>query len=163
MRKVCYSEAMNDPRIPSLRSSASRIFSLLGLPIPPPRGYDAEYGKKWRLGLDPEARRKYQRDWEKRNPERRKQAVERYKKRLEGVPLRRYGLSVLQYRSLWGSQGGACAICFGSLSKKRCLDHCHRTGKVRGFLCARCNNGLGLFGDSTFELERAISYLKRYE
>jgi hypothetical protein len=40
-----------------------------------------------------------------------------------------------------------------------CLDHCHKTGRVRGMLCPLCNTSLGGFRDSTTVLQRAIDYL----
>jgi hypothetical protein len=39
------------------------------------------------------------------------------------------------------------------------VDHCHRTGRVRGVLCFNCDNGLGHFGDNTVLLESAALYL----
>lgn len=39
------------------------------------------------------------------------------------------------------------------------LDHCHTTGLFRGWLCNKCNTGLGSFGDSIAGLEMAINYL----
>ena len=41
------------------------------------------------------------------------------------------------------------------------IDHCHKTGKVRGILCSECNTGLGKFKDSIELLQKAIEYLKR--
>lgn len=41
----------------------------------------------------------------------------------------------------------------------RDMDHCHRTGVFRGWLCGRCNRGLGLLGDTHEALERAAAYL----
>ena len=43
------------------------------------------------------------------------------------------------------------------------LDHCHITGKFRGWLCGKCNMGIGALGDSIQGLQRAIEYLKRAE
>lgn len=43
------------------------------------------------------------------------------------------------------------------------LDHSHTTGKFRGWLCGRCNMGIGSLGDTIEGLERAIAYLKRAE
>jgi hypothetical protein len=40
------------------------------------------------------------------------------------------------------------------------LDHCHETGKFRGWLCHKCNRALGGFDDDTKTLWRAIKYLK---
>ncbi len=41
------------------------------------------------------------------------------------------------------------------------LDHCHKTGKVRGFLCVAHNHLLGCAHDSIDELQDAIDYLRR--
>ena len=40
------------------------------------------------------------------------------------------------------------------------LDHCHDTGKFRGWLCGNCNQGVGKFKDSVTTMENAINYLK---
>lgn len=41
------------------------------------------------------------------------------------------------------------------------LDHCHQTGRLRGFLCGPCNTGLGHLGDTTERLRGALAYLLR--
>ncbi len=43
------------------------------------------------------------------------------------------------------------------------LDHCHRTGAFRGWLCGKCNTGIGMLGDTQEGLLRAMAYLKRVE
>ena len=40
------------------------------------------------------------------------------------------------------------------------LDHCHDTGKFRGWLCHHCNTGLGALGDSIERVKNALNYLK---
>ena len=43
------------------------------------------------------------------------------------------------------------------------LDHCHTRKVFRGWLCMRCNLGLGMLGDSADTLQRAANYLKLSE
>lgn len=61
------------------------------------------------------------------------------------------------------SQGGLCAICgrSESLEQALALDHCHKTGRLRGLLCMQCNTGLGMFRDNPETLQAAIDYLNR--
>lgn len=40
------------------------------------------------------------------------------------------------------------------------LDHNHKTEEFRGFLCDRCNTGLGKFDDNIELLKKAIQYLE---
>lgn len=81
--------------------------------------------------------------------------------------LRVWGLTLQEYDSLLDKQGGCCAICKGTSThahkgNKRsfAVDHDHTTGIIRGLLCAKCNRGLGLFGDCLEKYERAYNYLK---
>lgn len=45
-------------------------------------------------------------------------------------------------QTLMDEQGGKCAICNDPLLAAQ-LDHDHETGYIRGFLCRKCNMGLG--------------------
>jgi Recombination endonuclease VII len=72
---------------------------------------------------------------------------------------RRYGLSLQDYRVILARQGNACAICKKS-DKRLCIDHCHATGKVRGFLCRACNLGLGNYNDDPALMRAAMAYLE---
>ena len=63
--------------------------------------------------------------------------------------LRRYGLTQDDYDRILLSQGGRCPGC-GTDSpggKGWCIDHSHRSGRVRALLCNRCNTVLGLAGE----------------
>ena len=42
-----------------------------------------------------------------------------------------------------------------------CLDHDHITGTFRGWLCFRCNIGLGHFEDDAGMIENALKYLDK--
>lgn len=63
---------------------------------------------------------------------------------------------------LWKECNGRCIIC--KVPEIECnealhLDHCHETGELRGFLCSKCNMGLGLFRDCPDLLDAAKEYL----
>ena len=51
--------------------------------------------------------------------------------------------------------------CCGDQPKGRSLhaDHDHATKKFRGWLCHRCNTGIGSLGDSVGGVEQALAYL----
>jgi hypothetical protein len=55
----------------------------------------------------------------------------------------------------------ACECCGVPASKALDLDHCHISGVFRGWLCNRCNRGLGFFNDSIEGLMNAVRYLQR--
>lgn len=59
-------------------------------------------------------------------------------------------------------RSGPCEICARQCDSL-CLDHCHATGQSRGWLCSACNLGLGKLGDDLASIERARSYLLRFE
>ena len=80
--------------------------------------------------------------------------------------LTRYGITKLDYEHMLEEQGRVCAICLRDDSQVKTrmhmrlvVDHCHTTGKVRGLLCHRCNQGLGLFDDNPEALLQAVEYL----
>lgn len=78
---------------------------------------------------------------------------------------RTYGIDAEQYRSLLTAQGHRCAICGNRpVTERLAVDHDHRTGKVRGLLCSRCNHDLlGAAHDSVEVLRRAVAYLEKAE
>jgi hypothetical protein len=75
----------------------------------------------------------------------------------------RFGLTAIDIAKLLEEQHYCCAICGTSTPGGRGdwhVDHDHKTGKIRGLLCHKCNVGLGCLGDSIDVLVSAISYLK---
>lgn len=76
----------------------------------------------------------------------------------------KFGVTVEHLRRLDAEQCGLCAICRRSCPTRRALavDHDHRTGKVRGLLCANCNRALGLLQDSPAVALAAMEYLRKW-
>jgi hypothetical protein len=74
---------------------------------------------------------------------------------------RKYGMSGPEYGSMLARQIGCCAICQHppANGNRLVIDHCHRSTRVRGLLCYRCNNLLGLARDDKATLAAAIAYL----
>lgn len=74
-----------------------------------------------------------------------------------------YKIDLLQYHQMVIDQNGCCAICNipqSKLNRTLDVDHCHKTGKVRGLLCTNCNRALGMFQDSASICIKASEYLK---
>ena len=71
----------------------------------------------------------------------------------------RYGLSVEEYDEMFRRQDGKCAACGERSTKYLCVDHDHKTGKIRRLLCCRCNLVLGLVEDEPEILARLQKYL----
>lgn len=59
----------------------------------------------------------------------------------------RFGMTVDDFNIMLKRQGGGCAICSVKSNGKKnfCIDHCHKSQKVRGILCSGCNIGLGFY------------------
>jgi len=70
-----------------------------------------------------------------------------------------YNLTIEQFNEMFERQEGGCGICT-RVGQKLVIDHDHKTGKVRGLLCAKCNHGLGRFDDDPVKLQNAIMYLE---
>jgi hypothetical protein len=79
----------------------------------------------------------------------------------------KYGITDKKYKTLLKKQKGGCGVCgiknniFRGKKVHWCVDHDHNTGAVRGLLCGACNRGIGLLGDSTVVIQKALDYLER--
>lgn len=107
----------------------------------------AEWRKKNRAHYN-----KYMGEWRGKNPD---------KVRLMEIK-RDYGLSAEEYLKMIESQNNKCKICSSGPKGKRPLviDHCHKTGKIRGLLCYRCNRAIVILDDKE-HMEKAIAYLSQ--
>ncbi len=81
---------------------------------------------------------------------------------------RKYGITEIEYRMMLESQNEVCAICKQSETSvgrgneivRFAVDHNHKTLKVRGLLCRRCNTVLGHINDDIKILKKMITYLE---
>ena len=80
--------------------------------------------------------------------------------------LKTYGITLDDYNRMLEEQNHACKICLqpevikvNGKVKRLSVDHCHKTGKVRGLLCQRCNTTLGQYEDNPVLMKNLISYL----
>lgn len=99
----------------------------------------------------------------------------RRKKRAEQNVRRVFGISLDEYEFRFEQQGGLCEICGCEIGlygrsrdlpegvRKAHLDHNHETGKIRSFLCDRCNVMIGMSQEDISTLLTAIEYLEREE
>ena len=98
---------------------------------------------------NPEAARAADRaEWAKKQPHEKKAAG-----------LRKFGLTLEQYERMLTQQDGRCAIC-KEIPERICVDHCHRTGAVRGLLCSGCNTALGLLKEDLLRIYALADYIK---
>ncbi len=134
------------------------------------RAYNAERSRRWRAANPERAKaaqdKSYQNNkasikqsvlaWREANPEKVRAMKRKNRYRLETLD---------QPEKMLIAQGGVCAICSAPLALATLhVDHCHRTGKVRGVLCRRCNLGLGVVETNGAEwLAATLQYATRHE
>lgn len=73
----------------------------------------------------------------------------------------RYGITQSDYETMLKNQNNSCAICKTTVPgyDNFCIDHCHKTGRVRGLLCRRCNLAIGHLNDDPLLCIEASKYL----
>jgi hypothetical protein len=94
-------------------------------------------------------------NWQRRNPRSKRNTHLKAK----------FGITIEQFDSMLANQNYQCAICMSSDPKGRGsfhVDHCHKTGTIRGLLCHDCNTGIGKLGDTSQALQKAVDYLERF-
>lgn len=80
-----------------------------------------------------------------------------------------FGITFEQYSAMHLAQDGRCAICRNPETEERngelrmlCVDHCHKTGAIRGLLCGGCNRAIGNFRDSPELMEAGAAYIRSH-
>jgi len=111
-----------------------------------------------RMGIKPPVRTGQKNNKWKGGPEVIRQTKE-YKDGLKSRTLKyKYGISLADFNILKEKQNGKCAICHNE--DILYVDHCHKSNKVRGLLCQKCNTAIGFFNDDTERMLSAVNYLK---
>lgn len=69
-----------------------------------------------------------------------------------------YGIDIAEYDKMLASQDGKCKLCKTQDPKTHgnkyfAVDHCHKSGKVRGLLCSPCNIALGFYEQRIGKIE----------
>lgn len=98
------------------------------------------------------------------NPDRvRKQIKNAYYKK-------NYGITYDEFLSMYEASGGHCTICGADIihkgrntHKRAVLDHCHKTGKIRGILCHMCNSSIGLMREDKELVMKVYKYLEFHD
>ena len=89
-----------------------------------------------------------------RHPEYRKNTLLKY----------HYGITLEQYGEILAKQTGRCKVClskeFGGKQKVFVIDHCHKTGRIRGLLCWHCNVAIGHLRDDPKIARAVVTYLE---
>lgn len=114
-------------------------------------------------------------EWRRLNPEKAKKANKLESKRHKSNPVRKILISAkyIAKKNKYAPPDiteeslaemiktrGICSF-QGCIGDGICLDHDHKTGQVRGWLCGNHNTMLGLAGDREVDLEEGIKYLQR--
>ncbi len=99
----------------------------------------------------------------KNNRSVRRPSCKECRKQLEGVDINR------TEKNKWlknkpTNEPFECPICLkrtiAGITSKVVLEHDHRSGKVRGWVCDSCNTGIGRFKDDKKILKRAIKFIE---
>ena len=103
------------------------------------------------------------RNWKRNNRDRVNEQIKiRYKSSrlviLARIRNRKYKIDPLEYDKI--NKEGICPLCKRKTCKNLSVDHDHKTGKIRGFICNNCNVALGRVEDSPEILRALAVYLE---
>ena len=56
-----------------------------------------------------------------------------------------------------------CECCGRADSRGLNVDHCHGSGRFRGWLCKKCNMAVGLLGDTLEGVNKMVTYMENTE
>ncbi|GAI24670.1 unnamed protein product, partial [marine sediment metagenome] len=75
---------------------------------------------------------------------------------------RQYNMTLDEYDKLAEHQNNVCLLC-GELEvgRRLAVDHNHKTGKIRGLLCQRCNCCIGFIESKNLPIKDIQKYLEK--
>jgi hypothetical protein len=122
--------------------------------------------------LQSQIKRRQSMAWRRENPERWKEMQRQYRGRnkaacnariRDNYYRRAFGIPAAEADRSKQAQA-VCAICADVLKSGQAsaLDHCHKHGHIRAWLCRMCNLGLGKFRDRPELLRAAAEYLETH-
>lgn len=86
------------------------------------------------------------------------------KRRLYGSHIRLvYNLTPQNIEAMLKAQNNNCALCGKPFLGKYVVDHCHKTGKVRGLLHQKCNTMLGFLETNPDLVTLTDAYLRKFK
>lgn len=118
-----------------------------------------------------DAIKEYRKYWYSKNKDKiseknrlwRKENVDRVRKQKRSY---NYKIDQSKFDDIMSKQNGSCAICGGGQTRRNTqtlsVDHCHKSGVIRGLLCQHCNSTLGMARDNPETLESAAAYLRSF-
>lgn len=77
----------------------------------------------------------------------------------------KYGITLEEYETILSDQNYCCKICKTKKPGRKgvdrfAVDHCHKSSKVRGLLCMKCNTAIGLLNEDINLFLAAKEYLE---
>ncbi len=74
----------------------------------------------------------------------------------------KYGIDLIQKQFMYDNQNGLCKLCDDPLPemRKSCVEHCHRTGTIRGLVHNECNIFIGIVENNPNTIRNVSTYLK---
>jgi len=102
--------------------------------------------------------KKKRKEWFKNHPDALIKSRKNYKLK------KAYGITIEEYNILFLNQNGCCKICKkpqSTFKRSLAVDHCHKTNRIRGLLCHKCNLMIGYCEENLELLKSAASYLNK--
>lgn len=108
--------------------------------------------------------------WCRRCLDTRKRYSKKHPEKILGIKLKhKYGISLEEYKEMLQKQKNVCMICGNinnrmnyktNLPERLVVDHNHKTKKVRGLLCHRCNLAVGIYETMSSKIEQYLVKFK---